>query len=67
MLKCMLENDVFVNAKPNKINKENKEIKVQKNIKKSSAWFLGLSSIPEAQAKNGFLMKKTRTVWKWNK
>ena len=34
MLKCMLENDVFVNAKPNKINKENKEIKVQKNIKK---------------------------------
>ena len=37
ILKCMLENDVFVNAKPNKINKENKEIKVQKNIKKISA------------------------------
>ena len=36
MLKCMLEKDVFVNAKPNKINKENKEIKVQKNIKKIS-------------------------------
>ena len=27
MLKCMLENDVFVNVKPSKI-KENKEIKV---------------------------------------
>ena len=26
MLKCMLENDVFVNVEPNKI-KENKEIK----------------------------------------
>ena len=37
MLKCMLENDVFVNVKPNKINKEYKEIKVQKNIRKISA------------------------------
>ena len=37
MLNCTLENDVFVNAKPYKINKENKEIKVQKNIKKISA------------------------------
>ena len=27
MLKCMLENDVFINVKPNKM-KENKEIKV---------------------------------------
>ena len=36
MLKCLLENDVFVNAKSNKMNKENKEIKVQKNIKKIS-------------------------------
>ena len=34
MLKCMLENNVFVNVKPNKINKENKEIKVQKSMKK---------------------------------
>ena len=33
-LKMMLENDVFVNVKPNKINKENKEIKVQKSMKK---------------------------------
>ena len=37
MLKCMLENNVFVNVKPNKINKENKEIKVEKNIKKIGA------------------------------
>ena len=37
---------------------ENKEIKVQKNIKKISALFLGLSSITEAQAKNSFLIKK---------
>ena len=36
ILKCMLKNDVFVNVKPNKM-KENKEIKVQKNIKKISA------------------------------
>ena len=36
MLKCMLENGVFVNAKPNKINKDNQEIKVQKNVKKIS-------------------------------
>ena len=50
----MLENDVLANAKPNKISKENKEIKVQKNIKK----------ISQAQAKNGILMKKRRTVWK---
>ena len=27
ILKCMLENDVFINVKPNKM-KENKEIKV---------------------------------------
>ena len=60
----MLENDVLANAKPNKISKENKEIKVQKNIKKISAQFLGLSSITKAQAKNGILMKKGRTVWK---
>ena len=32
----MFENEVFANAKPSKINKEN-EIKVQKNIKKISA------------------------------
>ena len=37
MLKCMFENDVFVNVKTNKIKQENKEIKVQKNIKKISA------------------------------
>ena len=37
MLKCMFENDVFVNVKPNKIKQENKETKVQKNIKKISA------------------------------
>ena len=38
LLKCLLENDVFVNVKPNKISmKENKEIKVQQNIKKISA------------------------------
>ena len=36
-LKCMFENGVFVNVKPNKIKQENKEIKVQKNIKKISA------------------------------
>ena len=36
MLKCILENDVSVNVKTNKM-KENKEIKVQKNIKKISA------------------------------
>ena len=36
MLKCMLENDVFLNVKPNKM-KENKEIKGQKNIMKISA------------------------------
>ena len=35
-LKMMLENDVFVNVKPNKINKENKEIKVQKSMKQIS-------------------------------
>ena len=35
-LKMMLENDVFVNVKPNKINKENKEIKVQKSMEKIS-------------------------------
>ena len=35
MLKFMLESDVFVNAKPNKINKINKEIKVQKILRKS--------------------------------
>ena len=34
MLNCMLENDVFVNVKPNKLKKENKEIKVQQNSKK---------------------------------
>ena len=37
MLKRMLENQAFVNAKPNKIKKENKDIKVQKKIEKISA------------------------------
>ena len=37
MLKCMLENDFFINVKNNKINvKENKEKYTKKNIKKIS-------------------------------
>ena len=70
MLKCMLENDVFVNVKLNKINSlikiQGKKIKVQENIKK-----ICLISMPFqhywGSGKNGFLMKKSYTVWKWNK
>ena len=63
MLKCMLENDVFVNVKPNKINKEYKEIKKSRKILgKSLPNFYAFLAL--LRPITGFLMKKWYTVWK---